>query len=77
MTDKWMDKICTKRRQNNFALTHTYHEGKGCSKLGRIPPSGLGGDSVTHRRTVRGIYNIPLSFFLEGVGTNIYIFLNQ
>ena len=34
-------------QKNNVALSHPYHEGKWCSKFGKILPSGLGGDSVT------------------------------
>ena len=40
-------------RKNN-ALTHPYHEGRSCSKFGYIPPSNLGGDSVTERWTDPG-----------------------
>ena len=47
MTDKWMDNGRRDAQKNNAALAHLYHEGKRCSKFGRIPPSGLGGDSVT------------------------------
>ena len=39
-------------RENNVALAHPYHEWKWCSKFGWIPPSGLGGDSVTDKWTV-------------------------
>ena len=35
-------------------LWRLYHEGKSCSKLSLIPPSGLGGDSVTDGRMDRG-----------------------
>ena len=38
-------------QKNNAALAYPYHEGKRCSKFGRIPSSGLGVDSVKDRRT--------------------------
>ena len=41
----------TDAQRNNAAIAHPYHERKRCWKFGRIPPSGLGGDSVTYRRT--------------------------
>ena len=43
--DAWMDE-----QKNNPALAQPKHEGKCCSKFGRILPSGLGGDSVTDRQ---------------------------
>ena len=46
-TDAWrMD-----AQKNMFALANPYHEGKWCGKFGWIPLSGVGGDSVTDRRT--------------------------
>ena len=50
MTGKWTNDRLTDAQKNNAALAHPYHEGKRCSKFGRIPPSGLGGDSVTDRQ---------------------------
>ena len=54
-------------RKSNVTLAHPYHEGKLCSKFGRIPPCGLGGDSVTDGqavgRTDGGVNNIPIVFF--------------
>ena len=41
-------------RTDRLPLAHSYHEGKWCRKFGWIPPSGLGGDSVTDRRTDDG-----------------------
>ena len=43
-----------RRKKNIIAVAHPYHEGKSCSKSGLIPPSGLGGDSVTDRRMDAG-----------------------
>ena len=36
-------------KENNVALAHPYHVGKGYSKFGRIPSSGFGGDSMMDR----------------------------
>ena len=47
MTDRWTDDGCTDAQKNN----------------GRIPPSGLGEDSVTDRWTDGGLYNIPIAFY--------------
>ena len=44
VTDKWTD-AWTDAQKNNDVLVHPYHEGK------QIPPSGIGGNSVTDRRT--------------------------
>ena len=52
MIDTWMDNGRTDgRTEKNVAFAHPCHEGKLCSKFGRIPSSGIGGDSVTDRRT--------------------------
>ena len=32
-----------------IALAHPYQEGRSCSKSGKIPPSGLEGDSLMDR----------------------------
>ena len=45
MTDAWTDRCM----ENNVALAHPYQEAKWCSKFGRIPSSGLGGDSAMDR----------------------------
>ena len=38
--------------KNNVAVAHlTTHAGKSCSKFGEVPPSDLGGDSMTDRWT--------------------------
>ena len=41
----------TDAQKNNVALAQSYHVGKWYSKFGRIPPSGLRGDSVMDRLT--------------------------
>ena len=44
-TDGWMD---AGHLDGKITLhSHPYYEGKPCSKLGVLPPSGLGGDSMT------------------------------
>ena len=57
-TDGWMDRKI-------MLLLHTYHTGKSCIKFGYIPPSGLGGDSMTNRwkdrGTNRGTHKIPIT----------------
>ena len=59
VTDKWMDDGCIDgHTEKNAALAHPYHEGKWCSRFGRIPPNGLGGD----RMTDGGVNNIPIAF---------------
>ena len=49
-----MDRRQLDEQKINVALAHPYHEGKWCSKFGCIPPSGLGGDSMTDRWTDDG-----------------------
>ena len=58
-------------QKNNVALAYPYHEGKLCSKFGRISPSGLRGDSGW---TNRGVNNIPIAF-LKKRGDNKYLSL--
>ena len=38
-------------RKNNVAPAHPYHVENSCNKSGLIPPSGLGGHSMTARWT--------------------------
>ena len=56
MDGRQMDK-----RKNNVALAHPNHKGKWCSKFGWIPPSGLGGYSMTDRLTDARKNNIALA----------------
>ena len=51
------------RWKNNVALAHPYHEGKSCSKFGRILPSALGGDSMMDGWMDGDVHNISLALF--------------
>ena len=41
------DGLTDGQTEKYVAITHPYYAGKSCSKFGLIPPSGLGGNSVT------------------------------
>jgi hypothetical protein len=68
------------RNENNVALAPNYHMGKLYTEFGEIPPSGLGGDTITDgqtdgrtdertdRQTDGGDYNIPDAFFQKAWG---------
>ena len=55
--DEWMEKT--------VALAQSYHTRKSCSKFGYVPPSALGGDSVTNGRADRSAESFTMYLLLK------------
>ena len=59
-------------RGRDFAVARPFHVSNSHTKFGWISSNGLGGDSITDRRTggrtEGGDYNIPFTFFKKALG---------